>query len=111
MALVATDLLTTCRLGGSALDGAFVTSVLATAPSHLDARDESNWTPTMWTVRNGATEALGVLCAAGADVNALDRFSTSALHLAARDGRADAAAGTAAESKGARRDRSRRTGV
>ena len=59
MALVATDLLTTCRLGGSALDGAFVTSVLATAPSHLDARDESNWTPTMWTVRNGATEALG----------------------------------------------------
>ena len=86
------DLLSSCRLGGSALDAKLVKELVAAAPQDVNAVDESQWTPAMWCTRNGACDALEALCHAGADVNAADRFHNQALHLAARDGRADAVA-------------------
>lgn len=86
------DLLSSCRLGGSALDAKLVKELVAASPQDVNVVDESQWTPAMWCTRNGACDALEALCHAGADVNAADRFRNQALHLAARDGRADAVA-------------------
>jgi len=82
------DLLTACRLGGSALDSDFVSGLLSQGGVDVNAADDTAWTAVHWCTRNGATQALKVLCeAAGADVNRADKFSTTPLHLACRDGR------------------------
>ena len=86
------ELLTACRLGGSALDTELVKGLLSQPGTDVNRTDDTKWTAVHWCTRNGATAALRELCAAGADVNACDNFHTTALHLACRDGRADVCA-------------------
>lgn len=86
------ELLTACRLGGSALDTELVKGLLGQPGVDVNRTDDTKWTAVHWCTRNGAAAALRELCAAGADVNAADGFHTTALHLACRDGRADVCA-------------------
>merc|ERR1712028_333123 len=56
--------------------------------AYIDAQGIGGWTPLYWAAQRGRTEAVRHLVSLGATVNKDKRATTSALHLATREGHA-----------------------